>query len=131
MTFRATLAAAALTATFIAMPAAAQDAAGAEQGASAPTAQQIEDGGATLSLLVATLRSDTATQPVKDAIFRCMFVAPVGKISEAATEVIARNPQLQELDPTQARAQAIAAVCQVPVEGEAAQPAPAPESQSR
>lgn len=110
-------------AAMAAMPAAAQDAP-ASSTPEQPTEQQIKDAGATFTLILNTMASDNAPEGVKNALFQCLYFGSIGEISAAATEVIARNPQLQEMEPGQARAEAISAICRIPASDAPAAPAP-------
>ncbi|MFZ2998472.1 hypothetical protein [Sphingobium sp.] len=58
----------------------------------APSKAQIADAAGVLRVITSALQSDSVEQPVKNALFECMYANPVSKISEATDKVIAANP---------------------------------------
>ena len=75
------------------MPVAAHAQAAAKGAANAvPSKAQIADAAGVLRVITSALQSDSVEQPVKNALFECMYANPVSKISEATDKVIAANP---------------------------------------
>ncbi|MDO7833619.1 hypothetical protein Q4610_01040 [Sphingobium sp. HBC34] len=56
-----------------------------------PTRAQIENAAQVLRVITSALQSNAVDQPVKNALFDCLYSNAVAKVSEATDEVIAAN----------------------------------------
>jgi hypothetical protein len=97
--------AAALSVAFASAPSQAQPA------PAAPTKAQVENAAVVLRVISSALQSSSVEQPVKNALFECLYANSVSKVSEATEKVIAANAgKVDRKDPTQMLV-VIAGVC--------------------
>ncbi|HAF40731.1 MAG TPA: hypothetical protein DCG90_03035 [Sphingobium sp.] len=91
----------------------------------APTKAQIDNAAHVLRVVMTALQSSEVEQPVKNALFDCLYSNSIGKISEATDKVIAANAgKVDRKDASQMLA-VIAGTCGYrPAAGPAARPAP-------
>lgn len=107
----------------VALLAALLPAALAAQG-TAPSKAQLDSAAQVLRIVMTALQSNEVEQPVKNALFDCLYGNPVGKVSEATERVIAANPgKVDRKDPSQMLA-VIAGVCGYRPPAPAGKPAP-------
>lgn len=77
----------------------------------APTKAQIDSAAHVLRVVTSAFQSNEVGQPVKNALFECLYANPVSKVSEATERVIAANPgKVDRKDASQMLA-VIAGVC--------------------
>ncbi|MHA6770221.1 hypothetical protein [Sphingobium ummariense] len=89
-----------------------------------PTKAQIDNAAFVLRVITSALQSNEVEQPVKNALFECLYANPVSKVSEATDKVIAANPgKVDRKDVSQMLA-VIAGVCGYRPAAPAAKPAP-------
>jgi hypothetical protein len=90
------------------MPAAAQ----AAKAPPAPSKVQLEKAALRLRVLMSALQSDKVEQPVKNALFSCIYSNSMAKISDGMDKAIAANKQVKvdTANPTQLLG-VMAAVC--------------------
>lgn len=94
---------------------------------SAPGKAQVETAAFHLKVLLSALQSKDVDEPVKNALFVCLYENPFGKISDATTKVIVGN-KLDPKDPNKVLT-AMAGVCGLhPGAKPGAAPSPAPKS---
>lgn len=92
----------------------------------APTKAQIDSAAHVLRVITSAFQSNEVGQPVKNALFECLYANPVSKVSEATERVIAANAgKVDRKDASQMLA-VIAGVCgyRPGPAGPAAKPAP-------
>jgi anti-sigma factor RsiW len=91
----------------------------------APTKAQIDNAAVVLGIITSALQSEQVEQPVKNALFECLYANSVAKVSEATDKVIAANAgKVDRKDPSQMLA-VIAGVCGYrPAAKPAAKPVP-------
>jgi hypothetical protein len=61
----------------------------------APSKAQLDTAAFHLKVLMSALQSKDVDQPIKNALFVCLYENPFGKVSDATTKVLAGN----KLDP--------------------------------
>ena len=89
-----------------------------------PSKAQLDNAAYVLRVVSSALQSDVVEAPVKTALFECLYVNPLSKISEATEKVLARNAgKVNRKDPSQMLA-VIAGTCGYRPTAPAAQPAP-------
>ena len=101
----------ALAALATAVPAAAQDAA-PPQAPKTASKEQVEAAVKHFSIMNGVLTSEKAPKLLKDSFFSCLYGAPLGAISERATEIVKMNEKLSAENP-QHQMVAIALACGV------------------
>ncbi|MEC3911354.1 hypothetical protein U5A82_13040 [Sphingobium sp. CR2-8] len=90
----------------------------------APSKAQLDSAAHVLRVVTTALQSDQVEQPVKNALFECLYSNSVAKISEATDKVIAANAgKVDRKDASQMLA-VIAGVCGYRPAAPAAKPAP-------
>ena len=76
-----------------------------------PSKAQLESAARVLNIISGALQSKSVEEPVKTALFECLYANPLSKVSEATNKVIARNPgKVNAKDPSQMLA-VIAGTC--------------------
>ena len=134
---RVTAFTAAAVAALVSAPLAAQDAPPSPAQQTAPTPEQFETAARHYGFIAGALQSDEVEDSVKNQLFACLYSASMRRISEATTQLIAENEQLDPANQQHVQA-AIGAVCGVeapagaaPATGSTDQPqgAPAPADQ--
>ncbi|WP_420143219.1 hypothetical protein [Sphingobium sp.] len=60
--------------------------------ATAPSRAQLDNAAHVLRVVMTAMQSNEVEQPVKNALFDCVYSNSIGKISEATEKVIAANP---------------------------------------
>ncbi len=92
----------------------------------APTKAQVETAAFHLKVLLSALQSKEVEEPVKNALFVCLYENPFGKMSDATTKVIEGN-KLDSKDPNKVLT-AMAGVCGLhPGSKPGATPSPTPK----
>ena len=92
----------------------------------APSKAQVETAAFHLKVLLSALQSKEVDEPVKNALFVCLYENPFGKMSDATTKVIEGN-KLDPKDPNKVLT-AMAGVCGLhPGSKPGATPSPAPK----
>lgn len=92
----------------------------------APTKAQVETAAFHLKVLLSALQSKDVDEPVKNALFVCLYENPFGKMSDATTKVLAGN-KLDPKDPNKVLT-VMAGVCGLhPGAKPGAAPSPAPK----
>lgn len=103
------------------MPVAVPDQAMAQ---TTPTKVQLDNAAQVLRIVTTALQSDQVEQPVKNALFECLYSNSVAKVSEASDKVIAANAgKVDRKDASQMLA-VIAGVCGYRPAAPTAKPAP-------
>ncbi|HWV11931.1 MAG TPA: hypothetical protein VN110_01410 [Sphingobium sp.] len=76
-----------------------------------PSKAQLENAARVLNIISSALQSKEVEEPVKTALFECLYINPLSKVSDATAKVIARNPgKVNAKDPSQMLA-VIAGTC--------------------
>ena len=89
-----------------------------------PSKAQLENAARVLNIISAALQSKAVAEPVKTALFECLYANPLSKVSEATDKVIARNPgKVNVKDPSEMLA-VIAGTCGYRPAAPAGKPAP-------
>jgi hypothetical protein len=67
-----------------------------------PSKARLESAAANLRIILSALQSDTVPQPVKDALFGCIYQNSLSKITDGVEKVLAANPgKVDRKNPTQ------------------------------
>ncbi|MFC3441767.1 hypothetical protein ACFOKF_11340 [Sphingobium rhizovicinum] len=89
-----------------------------------PTKAQLDSAAQTLRIIMSALQSSEVEQPVKSALFDCLYSNSIGEISAATDKVIAANAgKVDRKDVSQMLA-VIAGTCGYRPKAPAAKPAP-------
>lgn len=89
-----------------------------------PTRAQIDNAAQVLRVITSALQSNAVEQPVKNALFDCLYSNPVAKVSEATDRVIASNGGKVDRRDASQMLVVIAGVCGYRPSGPATAPAP-------
>lgn len=90
--------------------------------AAGPSKAEVENASRTLGVLMGAMQSEKVPAPVKQALFGCLYQAPLGAISARVTAVLAQNKEKLNAGDASDRLSAIAVACGVR-DGEASTPA--------
>lgn len=91
----------------------AKGAAAAAKQPAPPSRVEVENASKTLAAMMSGLQSDKVPEPVKSAIFACIYQAPLAEISLRTTALLEQNKAKLDASNPSDRLSAAAAVCGV------------------